>query len=172
MRVGEKLGHSQGDIEGSVRRLRVLSNEFQTFHKINRVRATEASTEARRILSELFLFFRNGQDYGRIPRDVTPPRYMAVIANDLAPAVAQRMVNAQEVERAHANTDTRASFRDALNKIAHQDTNMAGYRVDGAHHLIILTGREDEAGIRRWVAEIDVALFCDYCEGILEQTAA
>jgi hypothetical protein len=107
-------------------------------------------------LASLFEMLRNEEDQNRLDR-----RFMseptAYLVNGASATEQAKMIAARKIDRSHLGFK-RIGLRDALNKIAHHDTERATYRIDGrGAHYMVLGGTHQR---RQWVAEILISVLC------------
>lgn len=133
------------------------SHEFRTHYQHQDQRGMEeSSVKAWRAMTRLFDVLRNEQDHGKpIGNHMLAPT--GILASNVTLTEQAAMVQAARVYRQHASCCV-LSLRDALNKIAHYDTNKSSFRLDrrGAHYLV-LGGMQ---GHKLWVSEILVSRLC------------
>ena len=140
-----------------VRTLRQASKRFKAQHDAGDTSGMAASSErAWNALASLFEMLRNEQDQGRLDH-----RYMLEATgwqiDGVSAAEQAAMVARGRIDRTHPGYE-RVGLRTALNRAAHHDTAVTGYRVDGrGAHYLVLGGAYRR---RRWVAEILVSTLC------------
>ena len=115
------------------------------------------SERAWNAMVKLFEILRNEQDHGNLDRSFMD-QPTAYLTKNVTEAEQQAMILEKEkLDKTHPSCTT-ISLREALNKIAHYDTALASYRIDGrAAHYLVLGGK---LGNNLWVVEILVSRLC------------
>lgn len=160
--MGTRVGHFQIIPRGRrvrpiIRAIRHASRRFRDHHATGDAAGMAAASErAWNAMPNLFEILRNEQDQKRLD-----DRYMQVDTgwqiDGLSAADQSAIVAAGKVRRSRADCE-RMDLRTALNRAAHFDTAIAGYRIDGrGAHYVVLGGEHRK---RRWVAEILVSTLC------------
>lgn len=159
---GHYVGHfivvsGRRKAKGLVSALRHHSSQFK-IHYANQdaKRMVETSAKAWKVMVQIFDVLRNEQDHQRLARNQTDLD-TGFIATDVTLAERTAMILNKRLDKLHTRY-RRMNLRDALNKIAHHNTECTTFRIDGrGAHYLILGGTHQG---KHWVAEILVAKFC------------
>ena len=116
-------------------------------------KASKAAWEA---MTNLFDVLRNEQDHGHLSASCMNAS-TGHIVKPLSLQEQNAMIAAGRINKEHLGFGA-LTLREALNKIAHYDTNLATFRVDGrGAHYLVLGGKQGSAG---WIVEILVSRLC------------
>lgn len=139
--------------------IRRCSADFKRHHLSNNRQAMETvSLKAWQALTELFEILRNEQDQGRLGNNLMAVPTGAIV-KDISPVELAGMLAANRIDKSHANFQD-MSLRDSLNKIAHHNTSISGYRIDGrGAHYLLLGGEHNR---KPWFAEVLVSRLCTH----------
>jgi hypothetical protein len=137
--------------------IRQCSKRFKKDAAAGDIHAMQSTShKAWNALTQLFEILRNEQDQGRLaPHFMHQPT--AHIVNGVSSSDVAAMISARKIDKSHVGYGP-LNLRNTLNKIAHHDTSLATYRIDGrGAHYLVLGGAQ---GNTLWVAEILVSRLC------------